>query len=60
MGCKYCSSGLGLSCAGPLGMDDIEVACHCECHECPDCGSAYCVQVGGPEPCGCYDVEGDP
>jgi len=51
MGCKYCSSGLGELCHGPLGLDDLEVSCDCSCHECPDCGSAYCENVGGPDPC---------
>lgn len=51
MGCKYCSSGLGVSCEGPLGLDDVEVGCSCSCHECSECGSAYCVNVGGPDPC---------
>jgi len=51
MGCKYCASGLGEACQGPLGLDDLEVACDCECHKCPDCGSAYCEKKGGPDPC---------
>lgn len=51
MGCRYCSSGLGEACQGPLGLDDLEVACNCPCHECPDCGSAYCEKMGGPDPC---------
>lgn len=51
MGCKYCSSGLGYNCQGPLGLDDLEVACNCSCHECYDCRSAYCINVGGPDPC---------
>lgn len=38
-------------CAGPLGMDDLEVACNCECHNCPDCGNPYCENMGGNEPC---------
>jgi hypothetical protein len=29
MGCRWCSSGLGLNCQGPLGFDDLEVACDC-------------------------------
>jgi hypothetical protein len=32
MGCKYCTSGLGLVCEGPNGLDDLEAACTCECH----------------------------
>ena len=51
MGCKYCSSGLGEGCQGPLGLGDLEVACDCDCHHCSDCGSAYCVKMGGPDPC---------
>lgn len=51
MGCKWCTSGLGRACHGPLGIDDLEVGCQCSCHECPDCMSAYCVNVGGDEPC---------
>jgi hypothetical protein len=51
MGCKYCSSGLGEDCEGPLGFDDLEVSCYCPCHDCPDCGSVYCVKMGGPDPC---------
>jgi len=51
MGCKYCPSGLGVHCAGPLGIDDIEVGCDCECHKCEECGSAYCYKVGGPDEC---------
>lgn len=56
MGCKWCSSGLGRNCVGPLGLDDLEVSCSCSCHECDDCGSAYCECVGGPDPC---DTEDD-
>lgn len=52
MGCKYCTSGLGEDCDGPLGMDDLEVSCDCDCHCCPACGSAYCEKMGGDEPCG--------
>ncbi len=52
MGCKWCSSGLGRHCDGPLGMDDLEVSCDCQCHECPDCHSAYCETMGGDEECG--------
>jgi hypothetical protein len=48
MGCRYCRSGLGEACQGPLGLDDVEVACDCDCHKCPDCGSAYCWKMGGP------------
>lgn len=51
MGCKWCSSGLGRNCAGPIGMDDLEVGCNCECHVCDDCGSAYCINAGGIEFC---------
>lgn len=51
MGCKYCTSGLGELCEGPLGLDDLEVHCDCECHCCVECGSAYCENVGGPDPC---------
>ena len=51
MGCKYCRSGLGENCHGPQGMDDLEVDCDCDRHKCPDCGSAYCVKVGGDEDC---------
>ena len=53
MGYKYCSSGLGENCDGPLGLDDLEVDCDCDCdcHKCPDCDSAYCENVGGPNPC---------
>jgi len=51
MGCEYCSSGLGENCEGPLGLDDVEVACDCSCHDCPDCGSPYCEKMGGHEPC---------
>lgn len=36
MGCKYCSSGLGLLCNGPDGLDDLEAACDCECHDLDD------------------------
>ncbi len=32
MGCRYCTSGLGLLCNGPNGLDDLEAACTCECH----------------------------
>jgi hypothetical protein len=51
MGCKWCTSGLGRKCEGPLGLDDLECGCQCQCHVCPDCFSAYCVNVGGPDPC---------
>ena len=51
MGCKYCTSGLGKDCYGPLGLDDLEVNCHCSCHECNDCSSAYCEYAGGHIPC---------
>jgi len=51
MGCEYCISGLGENCEGPLGLDDIEASCDCPCHECVDCHNAYCVNVGGDEPC---------
>ena len=51
MGCEYCTTGLGRACEGPLGLDDLEVACDCSCHDCLDCGSAYCWKVGGPDPC---------
>jgi len=51
MGCNYCTSGLGEDCQGPLGLDDLEVSCDCECHQCELCGSAYCQNVGGPDPC---------
>ena len=51
MGCKYCQSGFGLNCAGPLGFDDIEVGCDCDCHKCERCGSAYCKTMGGPDEC---------
>jgi len=57
MGCKYCASGLGEACQGPLGMDDLEVDCDCDCHKCPDCGSAYCNKKGGPDPCKTDDWE---
>ena len=51
MGCKTCGSGLGRDCHGPLGVDDLEVGCDCDCHECPDCGSAYCITMGGEDAC---------
>lgn len=51
MGCKRCTSGLGRSCGGPLGIDDLSASCHCTCHECSECNSAYCQNVGGSEPC---------
>jgi len=51
MGCRFCTSGLEELCEGPLGLDDLEVACTCSCHECEECGSAYCERVGGREPC---------
>jgi len=51
MGCKGCSSGLGEDCDGPLGLDDLEASCNCPCHDCPDCGSAYCEKMGGSDPC---------
>lgn len=54
MGCKWCTSGLGRLCEGPLGLDDIEVGCDCDCHRCEICGSAYCVNMGGRDPC---DIE---
>jgi len=41
----------GEDCQGPLGLDDLEVACDCDCHRCPDCGSVYCEKMGGPDPC---------
>ena len=47
MGCKWC----GEYCDGPLSMDDCEASCGCDCHTCPDCGSAYCVNVGGTDSC---------
>ena len=59
MGCKWCPSGLGRNCHGPLGIDDLEVGCDCECHECPDCNSAYCVNVGGREACSEADAYED-
>ncbi len=34
MGCRWCSSGLGELCQGPLGLDDVEVGCDCDCHKC--------------------------
>ena len=37
MGCKWCT--LGRACEGPNGLDDLEVACNCQCHACPDCGN---------------------
>ena len=49
MGCKWCV--LGVNCDGSLGMDDLEAACDCSCHDCPDCGSPYCYKMGGPDPC---------
>lgn len=58
MGCEYCTSGLGENCAGPLGLDDLEAGCGCPCHECTNCGSAYCRTVGGPDPC-TLDGDGD-
>ena len=57
MGCKWCGSGLGEACSGPLGLDDLEVDCDCSCHQCPDCHSAHCVKVGGDEPCNDADSE---
>lgn len=51
MGCRHCTSGLGLNCEGPLGLDDLEVGCDCDCHRCDICGSAYCVNMGGSDPC---------
>lgn len=51
MGCSRCPSGLGLNCDGPLGLDDLEVGCDCECHCCEACGSPYCVDVGGDDEC---------
>lgn len=62
LGCRYCTSGLGVYCNGPLGLDDLEVACDCECHKCPYCYSAYCEVMGGPDPCepeADYDEEED-
>ena len=44
-------------CSGPLGMDDLEVGCDCQCHECPDCHSAYCRKVGGPDRCKARDFQ---
>jgi len=52
MGCKWCSSGTGVACDGPLSCDDLEAGCDCDCHRCPECGSAYCVSMGGDEECG--------
>jgi len=51
MGCKSCSSGLGATCEGPLGLDHLDGGCDCSCHECWDCHSAYCEKVGGPDVC---------
>jgi len=51
MGCGFCSSGLGENCHGPLGMDDLECSCTCECHMCPVCGNPDCEEMGGDEPC---------
>ena len=51
MGCKWCSSGLGRNCEGPLGMDDIECGCDCDCHRCDDCNSTFCETMGGPDEC---------
>lgn len=51
MGCKWCTSGLGRRCEGPNGIDDLEVGCDCMCHQCDDCGSAHCENVGGSYPC---------
>ena len=51
MGCKDCTSGLGVNCQGPLGLDDLEVGCDCDCHRCEICNSAYCVNMGGTDPC---------
>ncbi len=51
MGCKFCTSGLGRRCDGPLGIDDLEVGCDCMCHKCDTCNSAHCVNVGGPDAC---------
>ncbi len=56
-GCKWCN--LGRSCRGPLGIDDIEVGCSCDHHECDDCGSAYCKNVGGPDPCEAEEPDED-
>ena len=55
MGCKWCTSGLGRKCHGPNGIDDLECGCECDCHKCPDCGSAYCINVGGEDECDCDD-----
>ena len=55
MGCEFCTSGLGVSCDGPLGFDDLEVGCDCDCHRCDICGSAYCVSMGGNDPCAVGD-----
>jgi len=57
MGCKYCTSGLGENCDGPLSMDDVEASCDCECHKCPECHSAYCEKMGGNEPCSADEEE---
>ena len=51
VGCKWCPSGLSRDCRGPLGSDDLEVACACACHKCPVCYSVRCVTMGGSEPC---------
>lgn len=51
MGCKWCTSGLGRRCHGPLGLDDLEAGCDCTCHECSECGNTHCENVGGDEPC---------
>ena len=51
MGCSCCPSGLGENCEGPLGMDDVECGCDCDCHKCFDCGSACCEKAGVPNPC---------
>jgi len=32
-------------------LDELEVSCNCPCHDCPDCGSPYCVKMGGNQPC---------
>lgn len=55
MGCKWCTSGLGRTCQGPNGIDDLECGCDCDCHKCPDCFSPFCENIGGDEPCECDD-----
>lgn len=51
MGCKWCTSGLGRKCAGPHGIDDLEVGCECACHVCVLCENTNCVNIGGDEEC---------